>query len=309
MTDPRALGGSLLFHAALLLGASLVVLGSVLPGESRGHRTLLGEIGPVDNRAPIQEDGGGPGELGGKSSLESARVTADGPADETAADALLSEILPTPAASDAALPALPGPAASGIGELPGPGTGGGGGSGGGVGPGTAFFGARERAGSFAYVIDCSGSMINRGSLAVAKRELLASLDRLPPDARFGVVFYNERPTVFTDSAGVARLLPATAAHKERVRSRLARIAADGGTNHVAALRAGFALRPEVLFFLTDADLMTLREAEQLVAAAGTTRIQAIEFGTGPDAGVSIPLRTLATTTGGSYRYIDVTTFK
>ena len=33
LTDPRSLGSSLLFHAALLLAASLVVLGSVLPGE------------------------------------------------------------------------------------------------------------------------------------------------------------------------------------------------------------------------------------------------------------------------------------
>ena len=36
-------------------------------------------------------------------------------------------------------------------------------------------------------------MTNRGSIDIAKGELLASLDRLPPDARFGVVFYNSAP--------------------------------------------------------------------------------------------------------------------
>lgn len=319
LTDPRSLGSSLLFHAALLLAASLIVLGSILPGEEKGPRTLLGDLGPVDNRAPLQEAGGGPGAFGDPSARETIRIAADGRSAEGdaprvgAAVALLSEILP--AAPDAAPRALPGPETSGVvlpGQGPGEGGGSGGGSGGGVGrgsgPGTAFFGARERAGSFAYVIDCSGSMATRGSLNVAKRELLASLEQLPPDARFGVVFYNVRPIVFTDSAGRAGLMPATAASKERVRSRLTQIVADLGTNHMDALRAALALRPEVIFFLTDADLMTRRDAEQIIAEAGSIRIQAVEFASGPDAGVTIPLRTLAAATGGSYRYIDVTTF-
>jgi uncharacterized protein (UPF0261 family) len=151
-------------------------------------------------------------------------------------------------------------------------------------------------------------MASRGSLTVAKAELLASLEQLPPDARFGVVFYNDRATVLTDAAGQARLMAATVENKERVRARLRGIIPDGGTNHMDALRAGLRLHPEVIFFLTDADLMTVREAEQLVAEAGPIRIQAVEFGTGPDAGVSVPLRALATETGGSYRYIDVTGF-
>jgi hypothetical protein len=54
--------------------------------------------------------------------------------------------------------------------------------------------------------------------------------------------------------------------------------------------------------------MTDREAELLIEAAGRIRIQAIEFGIGPDTGLSVPLRTLANATGGSYRYINVMTF-
>ena len=155
---------------------------------------------------------------------------------------------------------------SGLGVLPGPGPGGGGGSGGGsgggvgrgVGPGTAFFGARERAGSFAYVIDCSGSMASRGSLDVAKRELLASLDQLPPDARFGVVFYNVRPTVFTDPPGRPGPDAGDRGEQGAGPRPAGAIVPDGGTNHMIALRAALALRPEVIFFLTDADLMTVQ---------------------------------------------------
>ena len=66
----------------------------------------------------------------------------------------------------------------------------------GIGPGTEFFGAKDRASSFAYVIDCSGSMSNRGALRIAKAELINSLDRIPPDAKFTVVFYSVKARRF-----------------------------------------------------------------------------------------------------------------
>ena len=118
----------------------------------------------------------------------------------------------------------------------GAGGGSGGGAGRGVGPGTEFFGAREHGQSFAYVIDCSGSMSLRDALEVAKRELLASLNQLPPDARFAVVFYNEKPRVFSDPNGQQGMMPATMANKVRVQNQLLTVAPDGGTNHMMALR-------------------------------------------------------------------------
>src|SRR4051794_21060651 len=60
---------------------------------------------------------------------------------------------------------------------------------------TEFFGAPECAGSFAYALDRSGSMATRNSLDVAKRELMSSLDKLPPDATFSVVLYNLAPII------------------------------------------------------------------------------------------------------------------
>jgi hypothetical protein len=177
-----------------------------------------------------------------------------------------------------------------------------------VGPGTEFFGTREQGQSFAYVIDCSGSMASRNSLEVAKRELLSSLNPLPPDARFAVIFYNLRARVFTDPGGQQGMMPATTVNKTRVRSQLQTIAPDGGTDHMGALRTALALKPEVVFFLTDADLMSDNDVNQILAEAQGSRIQAIEFGRGTDLGLNTPLRRLAATTGGTYRYIDVTRF-
>jgi von Willebrand factor type A domain len=334
LTDPRSLVGSLVFHGALLLAASLVVLGSFLPRSSGGPPGLLGAVDePVDNRADVIGPGGNPGELGGTLTPDELRVLPDslrgskpttGLANrpDPVADALVDDILDVPLPPSAV--ALPetltsvdaAMVPSGVGVVPGLSTGGGGGQGGGsgggsgrgLGAGTEFFGARERAESFAYVIDCSASMTNRNSISIAKRELLSSLRRLPPDARFGVVLYNEQPTTFLDPNGQPRLMTASAQNKARFEDRLSHVSPDGGTDHDDALLAGFALKPEVIFFLTDADLMTEREAQYLAESAGSIRIQAVEFGVGPDPGSSVPLRDLATATGGSYRYIDVMSF-
>jgi hypothetical protein len=178
----------------------------------------------------------------------------------------------------------------------------------GIGPGTEFFGAREHGRSFAYVIDCSGSMATRNSLEVAKRELLASLNQLPPDTLFSVIFYNLQAIVFSDPSGQQGMMPATSGNKSRVLTQLQKVAANGGTDHMLALRTALGLKPEVVFFLTDADLMTNNDVDDILAEARGSRIQAVEFGRGTDLGLETPLRRLATTTGGTYRYIDVTKF-
>ena len=139
---------------------------------------MQGEFDPVDNRADKKvsgEGGGSPGELGGLGSVAflapASGETPEGAGLDPAADALLSEILPTTVQKppEDLKRALPGPQTTGLGLVPGPGAGGGGGSGGGsgggvgrgIGPGTEFFGAKEHGRSFAYVIDCSGSMATR----------------------------------------------------------------------------------------------------------------------------------------------------
>jgi len=317
LTDPRALVLSLLVHVLLLAVASVVAFRVAGPRIEPGPgRALQGELEGTDNRAKA-DSAGGTGQPEGRSADISAEAGMPAPPTrDAAADALISEILPTRDSAEMTTETLPGPSMSGLGLLGGTGTGEGAGQGGsviggggkGTGPGTEFFGLRERGGSFAYVIDCSGSMIFRGSLDVAKRELLASLGRLAPDARFAIVFYNLDAQVFTDPSGHQGMMAATPSNKARVRTLLSGVHADGGTDHMLALRAAFKLQPEVIFFLTDAQLMTRQDVAELVAEAGKTRIQAVEFGELTDRGGSPQLKTLARLTGGTYRYIDVNSF-
>jgi von Willebrand factor type A domain len=318
LTDPRALVCSLLIHATLLVVASFLAFRVAAPViEPTSGRVMKGELDATDNRA-MGEPGGTAGDPEGRAADLSAEPGIPAPLSKNdAADALLSEILPTRETTEIPSQTLPGPSTSGLGMLnaTGSGEGGdasgntvGGGGKGGPGPGTEFFGVRDKGRSFAYVIDCSGSMTARGSLNVAKRELLWSLDQISPDARFAVVFYNLEAKVFTDPAGNPGLMAATPANKARVKTLLATIQADGGTDHMIALKTAFDLHPEVIFFLTDADLMSRQDVEELVALAGKTRIQAIEFGQVTGLGGSAPLKLLARSTGGTYQYVDVNRF-
>lgn len=327
LTDPRALFGSATFHVALLVVVALAAVGAALPrSEPLRPRVLQAEIGPVDNRAPAESGGGAPGELGGDGQAPTVAIRAEMPDEAPAnsasatAEAILSDVLPdAPAFQLAPAPgALPGPTTSGLGLLTGPGAGGGGGSGGGagggigrgIGPSTEFFGAREQAVSFAYVIDCSGSMINNSSLDLAKRELLASLGQLPPDAKFAVIFYNLDPTIFPDASGRPGLMPATADNKDRVRTRLSTIQPDGGTRSRVALEAAIGFHPEVIYLLTDGQELTYDDARVLHDQLDDSRVHVIEFGGGPPpVGGRSPLQELAGGSGGTYRHVNVRTYR
>jgi von Willebrand factor type A domain len=328
LTDPRSLGSSALFHALVILVASLTVLNAAMPmgGESSRPKALYTENDPVDNREKVPpspgEGGGSLGEIGATSSVPFVS-TVDGTKPQEVlrdpvADNLLAEILPTPQPKPAETHqrALPGPRTTGQGLIPGSGSGGGGGEGGGsaggagrsIGPGTQFFGARDHAHSFTYVIDCSGSMATRNSLDVAKREMLSSINQLAPDAQFAVIFYNLQTRMLNDPMGRKGLMTATASNKARVQTQLEVVAPLGGTDHMLALREALKLKSEVIFFLTDAELISNSDIDEILTEVGPTRIQAVEFGFGMSLGQRTPLSRLATTTGGTYRYIDVSHF-
>jgi hypothetical protein len=324
LTDPRSLASAVVVHLLLLILVSLLAWRATAPAWEPPWPVVQADLGPIDNRAEDDSGGGGPGELGGLGEPGQPRITIDRLRDEVRAGELErssggeQELPGSMFARESQGPDRTGPpVSSGVGVVEGAGLGGGGGAGGGsgggvgrgAGPSTTFFGTPERASSFAYVVDRSGSMANRGALELAKAELLASLRRLPPQARFCVLFYNIEPRSLIDPEGPTVLVPASPASQELVRARLAQIDAEGGTNHARALRAAFAARPEVVFLLTDGFHMTREQAQTIRDEAGTTRIHVVEFGLGPAPEPSGAVRWLAGSTGGTYRYVDILRYR
>ena len=174
---------------------------------------------------------------------------------------------------------------------------------------TRFFGTVGEGFNFVYVFDRSGSMGGPGrtALQAVKAELAESLKNLDTVHQFQIVFYNERPVAFNPAGSSGRLAFATEPNKERALRAVDVIPADGGTNHEDALRLAIRLRPDVIFFLTDADEpeLTAAELDALREAAAGIRINTIQFGSGPPPKQKNFLAKLAEQNGGQHAYVDL----
>jgi hypothetical protein len=176
---------------------------------------------------------------------------------------------------------------------------------------THIYGTTGEGSTFVYVFDRSSSMQGGGYdlLASAKRELLASLDDLGEDHRFQIIFYNERPTKMDLGRGFAGLVFAQQRSKELARKFVESIDAAGGTRHFEALKEALRLKPDVIFFLTDADEPGMSDGQLSLIRhlnGGHTKINTIEFGERPQPRRNNFLARIAQENGGEYVYMDVT---
>lgn len=177
---------------------------------------------------------------------------------------------------------------------------------------TAFFGIRDNGTHFVYVLDASGSMAGIAILA-AKAELIRSIEALDATQQFQIIFYNQTARVTRlRGAADAPMIWATGVNKTLARQDINRVVPAGGTDHMPALKQALRLRPEVIYFLTDADEPILRagdldEVKRL--NNGRARIHCIEFGKGLDLTPDNFLKRLARQNGGTYLYRDVTQFE
>ncbi len=180
---------------------------------------------------------------------------------------------------------------------------------------TSVFGIEGVGARFVYVFDRSSSMNGYSGLpmANAKNELIKSLQSLGKVHQFQLIFYNETPMAYGQLSGAAGMLAGTDENKKMAIGYVRRMIPDGGTVHLSAIRMGLAMAPDVIYFLTDADEpgVSGREMEDLVdrAARVGTVIHTIQFGTQSNPSGNSWMAELAKSTGGKYRYLDVTTFK
>lgn len=184
-------------------------------------------------------------------------------------------------------------------------------------PGAAFMGSQDQGSKVVFVIDASGSMTSHNSMQVAKASLVSSLQALDGNQQFLIIFYDDKPSVLhLRDAQKPQLYAATEIHKTLARQKIAGIQPGTGTQHVPALEMALNLRPDVIFFLTDAQEPPIYDGElEALKRLNTqkTRIHSIEFGVGQEISATANprnfLRKLSAQNGGTYRYYDVTKFK
>jgi hypothetical protein len=128
--------------------------------------------------------------------------------------------------------------------------------------GPQFFPPEVTGQAVVYVIDRSNSMALSGGLEVALCQLVASVTALPKTARFQVILYN-RATELLRLGGQTGLVEATEKNKRQAATLLKRVSAEGGTDHLTALKKALSLSPDTVFFLTDAGDLTPRQVAEV----------------------------------------------
>lgn len=168
---------------------------------------------------------------------------------------------------------------------------------------TTVFGAEGKGTKFVYVFDRSGSMTG-DSLAAAKSELVKSLNDLGDLHQFAIIFYNEE--VFYPNGDRPKLSFADERGTRLARQWISGVTAAGGTDHLNALRMALQMKPDVIFFLTDADQPQLlpHEMEEIRRLNRGISIHAIEFGFGKFDGRRNFLVKLAEANDGQHVYVD-----
>jgi hypothetical protein len=168
------------------------------------------------------------------------------------------------------------------------------------------FGVEGVGSKFVYVFDRSTSM-EGPPLAAAKQQLIQSLNSLDRIHQFQIIFFNNQLQRFDLTGGGNRIAFATDRNKTLAGRFVGGITAEGGTDRYTALREAVAFRPDVIFFLTDADSpmprSELAQIARLNRSAGAT-ICTIEFGRGPRRQPENFLTELASITDGQYGYVD-----
>lgn len=195
----------------------------------------------------------------------------------------------------------------------GSGAGGGVGTGRGAGQNVGFGDVRGSGRKFVYVLDRSDSMKWRGGAPMRRAiaETIASVESLDPKrgaSKFQLVYYNHEPEVFENGRG---LIDVDLANKARVVRFLRSIEPTGGTEPERALDVALKMRPDVVFFLTDADeelsettLATIAETRRRMKVK---QICVVEFGRGT-APKKKSFQRLAGENGGAYVFKDVDAF-
>lgn len=166
------------------------------------------------------------------------------------------------------------------------------------GTGSEFMGVASSEKDVVYVIDFSGSMSGE-RLAHTKLELKRSIERLPADGSFLVIFFDQGAAVQPPG----RMMRATPSNKASAKRWIDSMDSGGGTDPTHAMKLALALKPGAIFLMTDgqfADPAGTEIAIKQLNPGARTSINTIAF---HERGMEEYLKQVARENRGDYRYV------
>jgi hypothetical protein len=147
-----------------------------------------------------------------------------------------------------------------------------------------------------YVVDRSGSMTD--SIDYVKWELKRSLGELREEQEFHVIFYSSGPPV---EMATRRLVNATERNRQLAYEFIDAVIAQGETDPSKALERAFAVKPDLIYLLTDGefDESVVGQVKRL-NVGGRVRVYTIAFLYRNGEKV---LRQIADQNGGEYKFV------
>jgi hypothetical protein len=166
------------------------------------------------------------------------------------------------------------------------------------GKGSEFMGVAAAATDVVYVIDFSGSMSGM-RLDHTKLELKRSIERLPPDGSFLVIFFDHAPTVQPPG----RLLRATPSNKAAAKRWIDSMKGGGGTDPTHAMQLALTLKPGAIFLMTDGQFSDPETTERTIATLNADKRTSVNTIAFHERATEEYLKGIAQENRGDYRYV------
>lgn len=164
-------------------------------------------------------------------------------------------------------------------------------------PVTRFFASGGNAYSVVYLVDRSGSMID--TIEPLKREIKRSLGELQPMQKFHVIFFSSGEPAEGPAKG---LIWATDRNKKQNYDFIDTVEARGQTDPRWAMQRALALKPDLVYLLTDG-VFSSDIAEKIIEWAKLHKVKVNTIAYVMESGGSV-LRRIAEETGGVYRFVS-----
>jgi len=166
------------------------------------------------------------------------------------------------------------------------------------GSGSEFMGVAAAATDVVYVIDFSGSMSGM-RLDHTKLELKRSIERLPPDGSFLVIFFDHSATVQPPG----RMLRATPSNKAAAKRWIDSLKGGGGTDPTHAMQLALTLKPGAIFLMTDGQFADPVTTERTIAALNADKRTSVNTIAFHERATEEYLKDIARENRGDYRYV------